>query len=255
MKFYDRLSEDYDLMTRFSERLITEKPIMEAWVKRYGFRSALDAACGTGLHALLLAKLGVRVVGVDISPQMLERAKSHAREAGVELPFFESSLENLTEIVHQKFEAIFCLGNSLPHLLTHKELSTAVQNFYHLLLPGGIVVLQLLNYTKIFTEKNRIVGINKSGSKEFIRFYDFTTPMIGFNILTIEWKPEGVVHSLHNTKLYPYQKEELLAELKKIGFSQITCFGDMKFSVFQEQSSPNLVIVAEKKQTGNPNII
>ncbi len=45
----------------------------------------LDVGCGPGHYAIALARMGAaRVVGIDISPAMLEVAKDRARTAGVE---------------------------------------------------------------------------------------------------------------------------------------------------------------------------
>lgn len=45
----------------------------------------LDLGCGTGTLAVLLAELGHEVVGVDLSPRMLQRAEEKARQHGVEV--------------------------------------------------------------------------------------------------------------------------------------------------------------------------
>jgi ubiquinone/menaquinone biosynthesis C-methylase UbiE len=48
---------------------------------------ALDVGCGTGFLAMRLAELGHTVTGVDLSPQMLERARAKARQAELEIGF------------------------------------------------------------------------------------------------------------------------------------------------------------------------
>ncbi len=44
----------------------------------------LDLACGIGRHAVPLAKRGYRVVGLDLSPPFVRRAKAYARSQKVE---------------------------------------------------------------------------------------------------------------------------------------------------------------------------
>src|ERR1044071_4749137 len=44
----------------------------------------LDVACGTGVVAVTAARLGARVTGLDLTPELLERARETARLAGVE---------------------------------------------------------------------------------------------------------------------------------------------------------------------------
>ncbi len=64
--------------------LLAEEPVMREMVARYPAGDALDAACGTGRHAEYLASLGHRVVGVDATPEMLERARAKAPGARFE---------------------------------------------------------------------------------------------------------------------------------------------------------------------------
>jgi 2-polyprenyl-3-methyl-5-hydroxy-6-metoxy-1,4-benzoquinol methylase len=45
--------------------------------------AVLDVGCGTGGHAVLLARSGFRVTGIDLAPAAIERARSAADEAGV----------------------------------------------------------------------------------------------------------------------------------------------------------------------------
>ncbi len=44
----------------------------------------LDVGCGTGCNAILLATSGIEVIGVDIVPRAIERARGRAKHAGVE---------------------------------------------------------------------------------------------------------------------------------------------------------------------------
>jgi glycine/sarcosine N-methyltransferase len=245
-KFYRQLAYNYDSMTRFEQRLDSESNILKKWVERYRFKSALDAACGTGIHAIALKKQDIDTAGADISADMLDQARKNAMHHGVEIEFIQASMEDLKSKIARKFDAILCLGNSQPHLLNQEDLNAALENFFELLNPQGRVVIQILNYHKILTEKERIVGINRADGKEFIRFYDFPDGTIRFNILTVNWKNGQADHRLSSTKLYPYTRTHLEPALKNNGFSRIEFFGNMKFGVFEENTSPNLVVTAQK---------
>lgn len=47
----------------------------------------VDLGCGTGSLSVLLAEQGYAVTGLDVSPQMLERARAKAARAGVDVAF------------------------------------------------------------------------------------------------------------------------------------------------------------------------
>jgi len=244
--FYGNIADRYDEMTRYSARFTSEQNILRKWVERYRLHSVLDVACGTGLHAILLARMGLHVYGADSSLAMLERAQKHAQEVDAEVTWIHSSMQELTRHVDATFDAVLCLGNSFPHLLTAEDAYEALNNFETLLNPGGIVVIQVLNYDRILKEKKRIVGINRNENREYIRFYDFNHDSIRFNVLYIEWENGKNSFDLFSTALYPYRKREIEAVLQKLHFSEITFYGDLSFNEFELNSSHNLIVVARK---------
>lgn len=247
-KFYQKLAPYYDEMTRFKERIEKEEEVLALWRNRFNFSKILDVACGTGLHAILFASMGIEVVAADISREMLEIAKKNSNVASVHVEWIHSSIQRLTKNISKKFDAIFCLGNSLPHLLTMEDSRSAVFNFYHLLKSYGILVIQILNYQQILEHNKRIVGIHKQGSKEFIRFYDLLEDIVRFNVLAIEWNRKEPKHWLNSTYLYPYTIKEISGILEQTGFNKIEFFGDLRFSPFRPNDSPNLVVVAHKHE-------
>jgi SAM-dependent methyltransferase len=55
----------------------------------------LDVGCGTGVVAITAARLGARVEAIDLTPQLLERARENARVAKVDIEFREADAEDL----------------------------------------------------------------------------------------------------------------------------------------------------------------
>jgi ubiquinone/menaquinone biosynthesis C-methylase UbiE len=245
MDFYENLDHHYDKMTRFKERIDKEKAVLQKWVEKYKFQSSVDVACGTGLHAILLSQMGIKTAGVDIEETMLKQARLNAREMNVEVPWLLSPMEELKNNLDGTYDSVFCIGNSIPHILDKSSLKKTFKGFYDLLNPGGLLAIQLLNYKKIYDTKNRIVGIHREENTEYIRFYDLY-PALTFNILIINWDGDRAVHNLQSTELYPYRKEELESSLYREGFKEFEYYGDMEFSLFDENSSANLVLTARK---------
>ena len=58
-------------------------------------QDALDVACGTGVVAITAARLGARLRGLDLTPELLDRARDNARLADVEIDFQEGDAEAL----------------------------------------------------------------------------------------------------------------------------------------------------------------
>ncbi len=55
----------------------------------------LDVACGTGVVAVTAARLGARVTGLDLTPELLQSARENSRTAGVEIDWREGDVEKL----------------------------------------------------------------------------------------------------------------------------------------------------------------
>jgi SAM-dependent methyltransferase len=55
----------------------------------------LDVGCGTGVAAITAARLGARVTGLDLTPQLLERARENSRLANVAVDWHEGDAEEL----------------------------------------------------------------------------------------------------------------------------------------------------------------
>jgi SAM-dependent methyltransferase len=224
------------------QRMKRERAVFESLIKTYGFKRALDAGCGSGFHSILLASLGLEVTGIDASNKMIHLAKSNARRYKISANFTKADFATFPHYVPGQFDSIFCLGNSLAHLLTNDELDTTVGNFRQVLKPGGFLIIQLLNYAKILKEKQRIVGITESDDKIFVRFYDFKEALLQFNILILTRKKGKFTHQWISTQLYPWCVEELRSSLIENGFNQIQIFSDLGRNEFEEASSQNLVV-------------
>lgn len=108
----------------------------------------LDIGCGTGRHAVELARLGFRMTGVDLSSGMLAQARKAAEQAAVEIDWVHSNAMDYK--VAQKFDAALCLCEGAMSLLDpeedpHHHDLTILKNIYQDLKSGGKFILTTLN--------------------------------------------------------------------------------------------------------------
>jgi glycine/sarcosine N-methyltransferase len=253
-KFYDDFSSDYDRFVNWPSRLELELPFLEKQLKEANAHHVLDAACGTGMHAIALAKKGFTVSGADLSEKMIEWAKSNAKAAGISMQFKTAGFGKLNSAFgRQSFNAVLCLGNSLPHLLSAKALEKSLIDFAKCLKPGGLLIIQNRNFDAVMKKKQRWMEPQyaRKGNSEWLilRFYDFEPDgLLNFNILTL--KREGDTpwqQSILSTPLRPILAKELHIMLPALGFQSIEVFGDLTGSTFNAGSSGNLVVVAKSK--------
>lgn len=244
--FYNTLAGEYDSMTSFNQRLIKEESLFRSLVDKYKIRTALDAGAGTGVHSLLLVKSGVAVTAVDISQKMLQQLSTHAQEQKLKIKIIKADFLALPNKVHQKFDAVFCMGNSLAHAKTQRELKKILSNFYKLLNHNGVLFIQILNYDRIISRGEIIQSIKESGGKIFIRFYGFGEEYIDFNLLTIERKGGILQYSIQTTVLRPIRQKEIIGLLRDVGFRKIESFDGLNGNKFSKSASRDLFIEASK---------
>lgn len=114
--------------------------------------AVLDLGCGTGRHAVPLARHGFRVTGVDISEGMLEFAARRARAAGVSIEFVRTDAAEFVrpdsfDTVICLCEGAFCLLCGGDDALRRDEL--ILRNIAASLRPGGVVILNALSALRV----------------------------------------------------------------------------------------------------------
>jgi glycine/sarcosine N-methyltransferase len=250
---YDEFSTDYDRFVDWPARLGAELPFIEEQLRRANARRVLDAACGTGMHAIALARLGYGVAGVDLSAGMIAQARDNASAAEVNAQFEMAGFGQMAAIVGAGYDAVLCLGNSLPHVLTSNDLATALADFAACLQPGGLLLIQNRNFDAVMAQRQRWMGPQsyREGDAEwlFFRFYDFEPDgMLTLNLVTLtragngEWSQQAA-----STQLWPLQKDELTRALAAAGFGEIVCWGDLQGMSFDPSTSGNLGVTARRQ--------
>jgi glycine/sarcosine N-methyltransferase len=262
---YDSFANEYDLFVNWPGRLAYERPYLYTTLSRAprgdaGKPAVLDMACGTGQHALALAQRGYPASGADLSQGMIARARQNAAEHGLQARFEAAAFGELAQTFgRESFEAVLCLGNSLPHVLNQPELTAALRDFAAVLRPGGLLVLQNRNFDHVLTQKNRWMEPQsaRDGQTEwlFVRFYDYLADgTIDFNILRLRREAAGAwQQQFTSTRLRPLTRTELGAALPQAGFEQVEWYGGLDGSEFDGEKSGNLVVVAAIRNQGDKN--
>ncbi len=255
---YDKLASIYDYFVNWENRLAYELPFLEQQLRTLGQDPSqirvMDTACGTGHHAIALASLGFQVSGSDLFPEMVSLADANAKAAGEKVTFRTAGFGNISESFKQpgEFDAVLCLGNSLPHVDSNQDMKKALLDFKDLLRPGGMLLLQMRNFDLVMGEKKRWMEPQsvKDGSTEwlFLRFYDFETDgKIQFNILSLHRQANAPWQTqLTSTHLLPIHSEKLKAELTSLGFRDIALYGNLAAEPYKADSSGDLVLIAYK---------
>jgi hypothetical protein len=143
-------------------------------------------------------------------------------------------------------------------LLTQDELVAALQSMAAVLRPGGLLVLQNLNYDLRWQKQPRwfaAQGGELDGRPVLVwRFADYDVPAgrIDFHIALFRQGESGWKADVHTTPQRPLFRRDLLAALAEAGYDDVRSYGGMTSSpeTFDPGRSGDLVIAARKPSTG-----
>lgn len=134
--YYDLLyrDKDYAAEAKFIDRLLQKQALSP--------QSILELGCGTGVHAVLLASQGYHVHGVDVSDQMLERARCRQTqlpsEQAVKISFSHGDIREIQ--LDQTFDAVISLFHVVSYQTTNDDLKAVFNTAKTHLKKGGIFI-------------------------------------------------------------------------------------------------------------------
>lgn len=131
-----------------------EKEAVFSYLQPRAGMSVLDIGCGTGNYSLDLARKGLKVTGIDISPGMLARARAKAAKENLNVKFLLADARQLP-FPDKCFDSVIAVS-SLEFL---PDLREALNEAYRVLKPGGKLVVGVIGrnsaWGRYYMEKAR----------------------------------------------------------------------------------------------------
>ena len=171
------------------------------------------------------------------------------------MTWIEGDLAEVGRLVPGGFGGALCLGNTLPHLSGPERLRSFLEGLCSRLVDDAVVLLQLLNYDRIFSKRIRVLPPNvRDDEGETVVFVRLMEPRadgtVLFNPTTLRWRP-GVeppveIAAARNVLLRGYRRAELEAALNRAAFRVDGIFGGMAREAWKEDESPDTVLVVRR---------
>ncbi len=209
----------------------------------------LDIACGTGRLTRAIAKLGKQVTGLDVMPQMLERAKQLADNEGLNIEWLHLDCRNFE--LDKTFDWILMTSHGFQHLLTEQDQIDFFTTIKKHLTKNGKLAFETRNLNNktygthkemkykrsILNEKNEVIKIFLSTE------YDEQTALDQVKFKRVN-EATGVV-SFSEIYLKYTTQVELNRLLTSCGYEIVHQFGNWKKEAVQV-NSPELITICGK---------
>jgi len=198
-------------------------------LKENNAHKVLDVALGDGADAIYLLQQGIDVWANEFDFAFRDKAVENAQKHGFKLDPTDLDWRELSKAYQpETFDAIICMGNSLTCLEGKEGQLEALREFYRILRPGGVMVVDERNYQKILDNREDALAgkLHSSGKylytgteKVHAKFLKITD-----SVIIIEYK-----HANGNVAYYkghPFKKGDLMEMIKGAGFDVVQQYSD-----------------------------
>ena len=224
---YDRLTSDvdYEAIVAFYHEILAKEGLRP--------KTAVDLACGTGSVALILAQMGYRVTGVDLSEEMLTVAQQRACEQENMPLFVCQALQEMR--LPRGVDMALCALDGLDYILDPEDCKEAIRRVYKALNPGGIFIFDVNTPEKlramdgqVFPDEDDDVYCVWRGE------FDEETNICSSGMDLFQRQGNVWHRSFEEHREYAYTVEQLTEYLKAAGFTHLRVYADGKLEAPKE---------------------
>lgn len=210
----------------------------------------LELACGTGGHAILLAKSGFEVVATDRSADMLRIAETKKGDQD-SVVFKQMDMQSFLPF-DRKFEAVICLFDSIGYVKTNEAISNIFRQVHSNLIDSGLFIFEFWNAgamlrsfeprrEKIFVLKDR--KIKRISATELD--YHNQLARVKYSIFEVSLHTEKLIfEEEHRNRYFLIQEMEMF--IRNSGFRTLGLFPGFVFSGEITEDTWHTVAVCQK---------
>ncbi|MEV0116140.1 class I SAM-dependent methyltransferase [Streptomyces sp. NPDC050844] len=209
--------------TMFSDRrraetadIVARSPLLE-----FPARSrVLDLCCGPGLYLVPLAGRGYAVTGVDLSAEMLKRARAVCERAAAEVRLLQADM--LTHVEPASYDVVLNVFTSFGYFDDPQDNFRVLTNARESLVPGGQLLIDVMGKEVLAGWIGRPQLVELDGAYVVQR----DTVLDDWTRLRTDWTlvRDGIAREASITA-FLYSAAELRALFEAAGFTDVECYG------------------------------
>lgn len=229
--FYDQLAPFYPLIYGDWQGAIEQQATLLATIIQNVWgaqaKTILDTSCGIGTQALGLAAKGYYVTASDLSAEEIKRARIEAQKRGLAIPFSVCDMRHLQQHHQAKFDVVISCDNSVPHLLSDRDILQALRAFYACTRLGGGCLITMRDYDQEPKGQGLVkpYGIREVDGKRYLVFqvWDFDGPHYDLSFYFLEDDLQSGMTKTHvmRSRYYALSPNHMMKLMEMAGFTNI----------------------------------
>jgi len=182
-----------------------------------GGACVLDLGAGFGMHAIPLARKGARVTAIDTSAELLRALEQLA--GNLPIRAVEDDLLAFPSHLTEPPAAILCMGDTITHLPDRGAVESLIARAAAALLPGGVVVVSLRDYSVPLLEDRRFIPVRSDDNRILTCFLEYEPEAVVVHDILHERAAEGWQTRVSHYRKLRLSPEQLTASFESSGFS------------------------------------
>lgn len=195
--FYSWMVGNFEEKQREQENFFLENNIAPVSNK-----VALDLGAGHGLQSVSLARLGFVVQAVDFNEQLLDELRRNKSDLAIEP--VQDDLINFLKNFPGKAELIVCMGDTLTHLESLREVELLIEEISNHVEEKGKVIFSFRNLTTELQHEDRFIPVRSDENKILTCFLEYFPEHVMVHDILYEKQ-----HGKWNQKISAYPKLRL----------------------------------------------
>jgi SAM-dependent methyltransferase len=230
------IAEVYDATYAAQSEPSVVGPMVDLLAQLVGDGTALEFAVGTGRIALPLSGCGVRVQGIELSPDMVEQLRRKPGADAVPVTIGDMATTRLSD----SFDLVYVVANSIMNLTTQEEQISVFSNAAAHLALGGHFVIELIVPQLRRVPPSEVGWIFRLDPDHVgIETFDDVVAQVAWSHHWMEVEGRLVQHSAPYRYIWP---AELLLMAKLTGFELLDRWGDWDRSPFTSESAKQVAV-------------
>ena len=241
-KFYSPITDYYSEIFPYDAAQLA---FIEREVGALPGKTILDVGCATGELSYHLALKGANITAIDLSNSLLSKAKASRPHERITYRW-ANMLHTARLFGRSKFDSVVCFGNTLVHLMNPMQMRDFFSGVLTVLKPGGVFLLQILNYDEIFKEKPATLPLIETENLLFERKYQYeegTREILFDTKLTLKGSGATIENQ---TELLGIGSSDLTLLMDVAGLKDIQLYGGFDGRPFGGNHLP--LVIRSKKQ-------